>query len=1168
MKDKKNVLFPLISTQFFGILNDHVYKTSAVFTIIGASDNYSQNAAFLAMITIVYALPFIFLPSPSAYFADKFPKRNVIVLAKFAELLVMLLALFSFANFAKLGASPLIFVMLLMSAQSCFFSPAYNGIIPEFFSEKTISRVNGISGMLSMLAVLLGMGLGTIVKTAAGDKLYYCGLFSCAISTLGLIAAMKVPPSYAANKEKKWTWNWFSDFFESSKRVIKEKPLFLSALGDAYFASIGIAFQSILLIYGKFSLNLQKNIELVILQLLCGIGIGAGCYIAGKLSGRKVELGIVPYGAMGIFIFMLAILFPGSPMIVRGFTIYPLLSVFLLLAGISGGLFVVPLRAYIQQKSALERKGEVIAFTNVLSFIGIALGGIILFLLTAGINENELSSLQGIEKIRRYAITLKPEYLIIMMSLLTISALIWACKVLPLFMVRFAVVTLTNIIYKLRIEGDENIPENGPALIVSNHVSFVDGLLISAASSRIVRFMMHQDYYRHPIFHYFVKWAGFIEVPDGLRTGAVKQMIQKTQEVLRKGEIVCIFPEGRLTRNGVMSEFKKGFKMLIPEDMDVPIIPVRLGLIWGSIFSYYYGKIKLRWPMEFPHPASITIGKAVKKDISPFQLRQIISELGAETEMTPRPEERPIHYQFAKIAKRHPFRKTLFEKDNVNGISNFSLLIKSILLSREIRKLDTRENSYIGILMPNSIATAASILAILNADKTPAILNYTASPDSLQKAIELAEINVIITSRIFLKKAKINELPQMIFLEDIAKKISTSQKIIWTTLYLLLPRQELMNILAPITHRDVNSTAVIIFSSGSTGTPKGVMLSHRNINADIFSFLRVMGWRPREDKILGNLPLFHSFGFTTSFWLPLMTGTNVVYTPNPLDMGAAAEIIEKFKITIMLSTCTFLQLFMKKAKPEQIKSLRMVIVGAEKMRQQVAEKFRELYGITLIEGYGCTELSPVVSINIANSILELGTKSGPPGSAGHPMPGICVKIVDPANFAELPPEQEGLIFVKGANVMKGYLKNEEKTREVIINGFYNTGDIGKLDNEGRLWITGRLSRFSKIAGEMIPHELIEEEIHKILQSEDRVVAVSSAPDKTKGEKILVLHKEISISPKEITDIMRKNNFPNLWIPDPTNFHKIDEIPLLASGKLDLAKLKLIASELAQKESEN
>nr|HPN85059.1 AMP-binding protein [Victivallales bacterium] len=734
------------------------------------------------------------------------------------------------------------------------------------------------------------------------------------------------------------------------------------------------------------------------------------------------------------------------------------------------------------------------------------------------------------------------------------------CRILPQFMVRCAVVTLTNILYKLRIEGDENIPETGPALLVANHVSFVDGLLVSAASSRIVRFMMHQDYYRHPIFHYFVKWAGFIEVPDGHRTGAVKTMIERAREALRNGDVVCIFPEGRLTRNGVMSEFKKGFSALIPDDVNVPLIPVRLGMIWGSIFSHYFGKIKIRKPMNLPHPASVSIGKPVDKNISAFELRQIISEMAADAEMKPRDEERPLHYRFAKFAKRHPFRKTLFEKNNPNGISNFSLFCKSAMLSREIRKIDSG-SGYVGILLPNSIAAAASTLAVMNADKVPAMLNYTVSRDVMRSAIDKAGMKIVISSRLFVKKAKIEEFPEMIFLEDLAKNISLTNKIFWTLLCSILPCQEIMNILAPKTHRDVNSTAVVIFSSGSTGSPKGVMLSHRNINGDIYSFLRVMGWRPKEDKILGNLPLFHSFGFTTSFWLPLMSGTVVVYTANPLDMEAAVEAIEKFKISIMLSTCTFLQIFMKKCAGKNIKSLRMVILGAEKMRMAVAEKFREISGITPIEGYGCTELSPVVSINIANSILDLGSASGPSGSAGHPMPGICVKIANQSDWKEVPQGEEGLILVKGANVMQGYLNDPEKTNEVIRDGWYNTGDVGKMDPEGRIWITGRLSRFSKIGGEMVPHELIEEEIHKILSSEDRLVAVCGIPDQKKGERIVVLHLDLPMAPAQIVDGMRKNNIPNLWIPGTENFKQIDKMPLLASGKLDLNALKKLAENI-------
>jgi acyl-[acyl-carrier-protein]-phospholipid O-acyltransferase/long-chain-fatty-acid--[acyl-carrier-protein] ligase len=1010
-----------------------------------------------------------------------------------------------------------------------------------------------------MLAVLFGMGLGGLVKSLAGDNLIYCGLFCVSISFCGLVAALRVEPIIALQSDKKWTWFWFESFIKSMKYIVSIRPLFLCALGDAYFTGIGIVFQSLLLIYGKFSLGLSNEKELIILQLLSGLGIGIGCYIAGRISGRKVELGLVPYGAAGLFIFMLLTLVPGPSFKIAGLTVFPLLTLFLVFLGGFGGLFVVPFRAYIQQKSASDRRGEVIANTNVLSFIAIAFGGITLFSLTAGVKKGEGVSLQGLERLRLFAADLRPEILIAVMSIMTLLVLIWTCRLLPQFMVRCAVVTLTNIFYKLRIEGDENIPETGPALLVANHISFVDGLLVGAASSRMVRFMMHQDYYRHPLFHYFVKWAGFIEVPDGHKVGAVKVMIERAKEALRQGDVICIFPEGRLTRNGVMSEFKKGFSALLPEELDVPIIPVRLGMIWGSIFSYYYGKIKLRMPTELPHPASITIGKPVPRDISAFKLRQIISEMAADAEMTPRSEERPLHYRFAKIAKSHPWRRTLFEKDKSDGISNFLFFYKAVLVSREIRRLDSSGN-YIGIVLPNSISTALVILATMNADKVPAILNYTTSADTMRLAMEKAGIKLLLTSRLFIKKAKIQEMPEMIFLEDIVVGISNFKKIFWAFLCAVLPRQELMNIIAPRTHRNVNTSAVLLFSSGSSGSPKGIMLSHRNINGDIYSFLRVMGWRPKEDKILGNLPLFHSFGFTTSFWLPLMSGTKVVYTANPLDMSAAVEVVEKFKITIMLSTCTFLQLFMKKCKSEQLKSLRMVILGAEKMRATVAKKFHEFSGINPIEGYGCTELSPVVSINIANSILELGTCSGPIGSAGYPMPGIAVKIADLTDWRELPQGEEGLILVKGANVMQGYLNEPEKTAEVIKDAWYNTGDIGKMDIEGRIWITGRMSRFSKIAGEMIPHELIEDEIYKILGCEERVFAVSSVPDQKKGEKIVILHTQLSLSPSQIVEAMRGKKLSNLWIPDIENFRQIENLPILASGKLNLVKLGEMAAE--------
>jgi acyl-[acyl-carrier-protein]-phospholipid O-acyltransferase/long-chain-fatty-acid--[acyl-carrier-protein] ligase len=381
---------------------------------------------------------------------------------------------------------------------------------------------------------------------------------------------------------------------------------------------------------------------------------------------------------------------------------------------------------------------------------------------------------------------------------------------------------------------------------------------------------------------------------------------------------------------------------------------------------------------------------------------------------------------------------------------------------------------------------------------------------------------------------------------------------LWGFLAAILPHQELMNILAPKTHRNVFATAVLLFSSGSTGSPKGVMLSHHNINSNVYSFYRIMGWDKNTDSILGNLPLFHSFGMTTCFWVPLMTGTKVVYVTNPLDAAATGKAIQEHGIRILLATPTFLQMYMRKCTGEQFKSLRLVVVGAEKLRADIATKFKEMTGLIPLEGYGCTELSPVVSINISNSILSLGTEAGKHGSVGMPMPGICVKITDPDTGKELPPNKEGLLLVKGPTVMQGYLGDPEKTAEAIKDGWYNTGDIAKVDPDDRITITGRLSRFSKIAGEMVPHELVENEIQTLLDTDTRTVAVSGAPDESKGEKLIVFHTEINLTPEEIIGKLREKELPNLWIPKAENFRKIESFPLLGSGKLDLAALKKMA----------
>jgi acyl-[acyl-carrier-protein]-phospholipid O-acyltransferase/long-chain-fatty-acid--[acyl-carrier-protein] ligase len=361
--------------------------------------------------------------------------------------------------------------------------------------------------------------------------------------------------------------------------------------------------------------------------------------------------------------------------------------------------------------------------------------------------------------------------------------------------------------------------------------------------------------------------------------------------------------------------------------------------------------------------------------------------------------------------------------------------------------------------------------------------------------------------------------------------------------------------------KDVNDLATIIFSSGSTGKPKGVMLSHENVTSNIQGLYQILSAK-KSDVILGVLPFFHSLGFTGTLCFPVGSGVGVVYHANPLDAVTIGKLAEKYKATILIGTPTFMSAYTRKCTKEQFSKLRFVVTGAEKLKKSIVDAFYQKFDVTPLEGYGTTELSPIVSLGIPDyiskdeHIRQVGYKEG---KVGHPLPGVAVKAVDPDTFNTLPTGQEGLILVKGANVMMGYLKDEEKTKEVIKNGWYITGDIGTIDDDGFVCITDRLSRFSKIGGEMVPHIKVEELIQEAIGAQEPACAVTSVSDEKKGEKLVVLYKgEIDVD--NLWKKLNAQEMPKLWIPKRECFYKIEEIPLLGSGKFDLKKIK----ELAQK----
>jgi acyl-[acyl-carrier-protein]-phospholipid O-acyltransferase/long-chain-fatty-acid--[acyl-carrier-protein] ligase len=483
-------------------------------------------------------------------------------------------------------------------------------------------------------------------------------------------------------------------------------------------------------------------------------------------------------------------------------------------------------------------------------------------------------------------------------------------------------------------------------------------------------------------------------------------------------------------------------------------------------------------------------------------------------------------------------------------------LVGSLLLARWIRRL-AGEERMVGVLLPATNAGALANIGVLMAGKVPVNLNFTAGQEAMDSAIQQCGIRTILTSRIFLAKAKLRKMEGMFFIEEAMKQAPRLQKVLTTLQAFLLPTRLLRAVACP-GEQNSDACATVMFSSGSTGVPKGVMLSHNNIISNIESIAQVF-WVTRRDRIMGVLPFFHSFGFTGTLWLPLISGFGVAYHSSPMDAKTIGEMVSRYRATILISTPTFYSAYLRRCTPEEFSSLRYVIAGAEKLREPVARAFKEKYGLELLEGYGCTEMAPVVSVNIPDFQEGREYQAGlKPGTVGHPLPGVSVKVVDMDTGETLPSGKEGLFLVKGPNRMIGYLEDPEKTEEVLRDGWYVTGDVASIDGDGFIQITDRISRFSKIGGEMVPHIKIEEAINQIL--EDQGCVVTAVPDEQKGERLVVMYTPKEVTPEELWGKLSRTDLPRLWIPRQENLYWIDAIPILGTGKVDLRKTRLMALE--------
>jgi acyl-[acyl-carrier-protein]-phospholipid O-acyltransferase/long-chain-fatty-acid--[acyl-carrier-protein] ligase len=1118
----------LIATQFQGAFNDNGLKFFVIFLILGTNPSASQKDLLVFYVGNLFAVPFLLFSMAGGFLADRFSKRSVAIGTKVFEIIAMLFAIYAFSQ----GSTRLAFaVIFLASTQAAFFGPAKYGLLPEVLPEELLSWGNGILELTTFVAIIAGAVAGPLLAQRFHGREVLAGMIFGACTLVGLTTSFSISRVPAADPSRKFRFNIFGDLRKQFQIVRPDRTLHLAVVGNTYFWFLGALLQFVIVFYGREVLHIDET-HGGYLQAALAIGIGIGSYAAGFLSAGKIEYGLIPLGAIGMSLFAFAISLHGLSFV----------QVIVLLAalGFSGGFFIVPINALIQHRPDEDKKGSVIAFANFLSFVGVIGASAIYSGFTHYLHV-------GLESF------------FIWTAFMSLAATAYVLYLLPDSLLRLLLWMLTHTLYRLDVAGRERVPARGGALLVPNHVSMADAVLLLAALDRPVRFLMFKGSYEHPLVKPFAKILGVIPISSDQGPREMIHSLRRATQALEEGELVCIFPEGQMTRIGQMLPFRRGMERII-KGVDVPIIPVNLDGVWGSIFSFAGGRFLWKLPRHIPYPVRVTFGAPLPSTATSQEARQAVQDLGAEAFERRKRHMRPLPRTFLYTARRHPFRFAMADGQTPK-LSFFAVLARTLFLARRLRKT-WEGQEMVGILLPPSIPGALVNLAAMLMGKVPVNLNYTASNETLDSCANQCNLKTIVTARAFLERVHVQPPGETIFLEDLAQKPRFGERL-GAAVACLLPSGAVQKYAGAPRKTQLEDIATIIFSSGSTGEPKGVVLTHYNVAANVEQLNQVFLLHS-NDRIMGILPFFHSFGFTGTLCLPAATGIGVVFHPNPLDSRVIGALVNKYAVTMLLATPTFLNAYTRRCEPEQFGSLRFVMAGAEKLPDRIAQAFEDRFGIRPLEGYGCTECSPAVTVNTidfrAASFRQVGAKRG---SIGHPLPGMTVKIIDPESQQTLSTNQPGLLLVRGPNVMQGYLNQPEKTAAVLRDGWYNTGDIAMVDEDGFLRVTDRLSRFSKIGGEMVPHIKVEDKLHELAQATEQVFVVTAVPDERKGERLMVLHTLPEDKLKETLELLARCDLPALWRPRPDQFLSVEKLPYLGTGKLDLRRARELASEVAK-----
>ena len=1100
---------PLLITQFLGALNDNLFKNTLMTFIAYKMLASSQTVGIYSNIAAgIFILPYFLFSAFAGILADKYNRSKITRILKITELLLMVGA---GAVFATKCVPLLIVILFLMGMQSTFFGPIKYSLLPQLLKNEELIAGNAYVEATTYISIILGSILGTILPINASIIL----LLIC--SLIGIISSWQIPDTPSLHSDLVLNFNIFNQIKNNLRLIRSHIIVFRAIIGATWFWILGTFFLTELFPLCSKVFNTEPSVVTWFL-ILFSVGVGAGSVYCNKLLKGEISVVYVPLSAIGLSIcaFMVYILsagFVASDNVIGlvAFLTMPrgiLISFSLFAFAFMGGLYIVPLNALMQKKAPPKSVASIIAGNNIINSLGmVCISLFAVLLISLGFKITDL---------------------FLFVALISAVVAFYICKLLPVALVRSIFCSVLNMFFRVKVEGVQNLRKAGSkVLIVANHVSLLDGILVAAYLPRKITFAIDSGWGAK----WYVKmFSGLVDFYPLNPTSPLS--IRNLIDVVNRGRTVMIFPEGRISVTGSLMKVYEGAGV-VAEKSGAKIVPLRIDGAQYSKFSYIgdliktqmFPKIKLSIlpPCEIEVPSHMS--NREKRHITSLKLHDIMADMIYTTTSKDETVFNSLLTAEKLYGSKHKIALDIAKKT----LSYSQFLLKTYVLSIAYKK-HFKNDDKIGVLLPNSLAGAISFFALHCAGKVPVMLNFSLGNRQFSSCLKTVGLHNVITAHKFIEQGQLERLEncvsasgaELIYLEDLASQITLADKLKGFKKYLL--REKVAT--------SANNPAVVLFTSGSEGMPKAVLLSHRNLLANTLQIRLAVPFNSR-DVILNALPMFHSFGLTVGTLLPLLNGVKTYFYPSPLHYRIVPEVAYDIQATAILGTDTFLYGYGRMANPYDFFTVRFAVVGGEKLKTRTSELWMKKFGVRIFEGYGTTETSPVVSVNTPMFYKE--------NSVGRLLPQISYQISKINGI-----DTGGKLLLKGDNIMLGYIKPDKPQVLQKTPEWYDTGDIVEIDSEGYMQICGRAKRFAKIGGEMVSLTAVEQLVDTLYpEAKQGVLALE---DERKGEKLVLITSEAKVDLSDIQHYFRQSGVSELWIPKEVIY--TPDPPLLGSGKFD------------------